>query len=190
MSRSWVLRTQKYRSPLQRSVNCQRLSGFRAWNRSEYSFTFFVYCQKLCAIFSSLFQFHSFSNLCNCKVACVITVKTIYQMWFDALCLCIFKLRSVGLQENCMFWSALGSHCSRALNMGISKVHWVKVVGVKVRGTVVLVMVVVTELLLLATSAIRTRITGRGSEVARLTYHTGLEYHLQLRNHLRGFAVF
>ena len=51
-----------------------------------------------------------------------------------------------------------------------AKVHWMKVVGVKVRGTVVLLMVVETELLLLATSAIRVRITGHRSEVTRLTY--------------------
>ena len=63
----------------------------------------------------------------------------------------------------------------------------VKVVGVKVRGTVVLVMVVETELLLLATSAIRVQITGHRSEITRLTVNSSLECRLQLRNHLSGF---
>ena len=50
-----------------------------------------------------------------------------------------------------------------------TKVHWVKAVGVKVRGTVVLVvMVVVTKLLLLATSAIRVRITGHDQRLLDL----------------------
>ena len=65
-----------------------------------------------------------------------------------------------------------------------------KVVGVKVRGTVVLVvMVVVTKLLLLATSAIRVRITGHGSEITGLTYHTGLKFRLQLRYYLSVVGI-
>ena len=60
-----------------------------------------------------------------------------------------------------------------------------KAVGVKVRGTVVLVvMVVVTKLLLLVTSAIHVRITGHGSEITGLTYHIGLKFRLQLRYYL------